>query len=281
MSKGSKVLDTGSRNRSVLDAIVEDLTELNLNVAQIFAHGPRTRAPVEMDRQEIIKWMHKHNSTLIIHSAYVTIAVWKSMHLRQFDNEMASAKELGALGLVLHMPLEPIESIARKVVTLVKRVPKGTNLLLENPSSKPSNTISYPHQLNQLCDLVEAECPGSTKWGFCIDTAHLWACGLDISSKEAMQSWLDALTCRSKIKAFHLNGSMNELGSAKDVHAIPLGKDDLLWGRWADKPGHSGLAAVVQFCKAHQVPMVLEINYGSEKEARHVIQTIKSLHGHQ
>ena len=56
--------------------------------------------------------------------------------------------------------------------------------------------------------------------GICLDTCHVWDGGYDIvSDPDAVLAELDRVIGLDRLKAVHLNNSLNGLGSHKDRHA--------------------------------------------------------------
>ncbi|WP_194843935.1 deoxyribonuclease IV [Candidatus Clavichlamydia salmonicola] len=67
--------------------------------------------------------------------------------------------------------------------------------------------------------------------GVCIDTCHIFAAGYDIRTKEGWDQVLqdfDRIIGLKYLKAFHLNDSIYDIGSAKDRHAA-LGNGKIGW----------------------------------------------------
>jgi deoxyribonuclease-4 len=87
--------------------------------------------------------------------------------------------------------------------------------------------------------------------GVCLDTAHLFAAGYDLSTPRAVDETvaafddevgLDALEC------IHLNDSKHSLGTNKDEHAH-VGEGEI---------GVDGMARVINHPDLHETPLVLE-----------------------
>ena len=58
------------------------------------------------------------------------------------------------------------------------------------------------------------------KLGVCLDTCHIWDGGYDIvSDPDAVFAEFDRVIGLDRLKAVHLNNSLNGLGSHKDRHA--------------------------------------------------------------
>ncbi len=71
--------------------------------------------------------------------------------------------------------------------------------------------------------------------GVCLDTCHIWDAGYDIADHlDDVISEFDRIIGLDRLKAIHLNDSLNPLGAHKDRHAR-LGE------------GHIGLPALKRF----------------------------------
>jgi len=127
-------------------------------------------------------------------------------------------------------------------------------ILLE-PSGhvKPENSHYHdPAQLGELLRRIrEGPDPPLSETGLCVDTAHLWANGVDISSAGDAEAWVAAFQeevdthmvgARGAFDpsslALHLNDSEDVLGGAQDKHAGLLKGN--LWGRYASEGSRSG-----------------------------------------
>jgi len=108
-------------------------------------------------------------------------------------------------------------------------------LVLEN-SSGGDLLGSRLEELARMLDGIGAD---ADRFGFCIDTAHLWGAGYDISSAAGAIGVVDRfeeLIGMDRLAMVHLNDSRSELGSLADRHEH-LG---------AGKIGPEGLGALLR-----------------------------------
>ena len=89
-----------------------------------------------------------------------------------------------------------------------------TTVLLEVMAGKGSEIGSRFEEIRSILDAVTQ----SDRIGVCIDTCHLWDGGYDIASFDDVLSEFDRVIGLTRLKAVHLNDSMNPLGSHKDRH---------------------------------------------------------------
>ena len=261
-------------------AIKNAMAEYNITVAQIFTHGPQTPNKNNVAIEATIP--------LYAHSCYIAVGVWSNMDKWKFliKSELEAANSIGALGLVVHLGPAAPEEIARISRAMLQEFKFPIPIILETPAKKPGiNHYSYPKPLTQLCNLLPKELP----WGICVDTAHLWASGISVSSYSDMTAWLHAAPS-DRILLIHLNANLSKnFGTGKDLHIIPFTDEDGIWMKccgpslrksyngksiiWSSVSEtdrkllyDSGFAALVQFAKKNNIPCVGEVNRGSKEE---------------
>jgi deoxyribonuclease-4 len=85
--------------------------------------------------------------------------------------------------------------------------------------------------------------------GVCLDTCHVWDAGYDIvGDLDGVLADFDRVIGLDRLKAVHLNDSMNVCGAHKDRHE-KIGKGRL---------GLDGLAAVINHPRLRELPFYLE-----------------------
>lgn len=93
---------------------------------------------------------------------------------------------------------------------------QNTTVLLETMAGKGSEIGREFEELREIIDRVTLK----DKIGVCLDTCHVWDGGYDIVNQpDDVIYKFDSVIGLSKLKAIHLNDSMNPLGSHKDRHA--------------------------------------------------------------
>ena len=91
--------------------------------------------------------------------------------------------------------------------------------------------------LEDLADILDAAASGGwpiEQLGVCLDTAHLWGAGYDVSNDDGVERFvgrIDDLVGRENVVMLHLNDSRTSLGSHLDRHehiaAGQLGTDGM------------------------------------------------------
>jgi deoxyribonuclease-4 len=268
----------------ISDNIAHILAEYDLNICQIYTHGPNTRAPNKIDYKKL-KLLSKNN--IFVHTPYPFVDIWhinkitknnsKSANsLFALKSQIMSCNKFNAVGMVLHIPpIYPNEAV--ETVKIIKPLFKKTKtkLLIEMISSKPhpDKTYETPEKIDNLTTLIG---PNEYWWGWCIDTAHIWGAGVNIKSYSQMENWLNSVEYKKKILLFHLNGSSSKMGSGKDKHEIAFSSTDLIWKNV--DPYKSGVYALIKFAKKYKIPIILEINRGSDHDMINLIKTCHKLY---
>lgn len=90
-----------------------------------------------------------------------------------------------------------------------------TTVLLETMAGKGTEVGRSFEEIKQIIDLVKDK----DHIGVCLDTCHVWDGGYDIVSDfDKVLDEFDKVIGLEKLKAIHINDSMNVLGAHKDRH---------------------------------------------------------------
>ena len=120
-----------------------------------------------------------------------------------------------------------------------------TTVLLETMAGKGSEVGRNFQEIRSILDLVEKD----HKMGVCLDTCHVWDGGYDIvNDLDGVLKEFDQVIGLSRLKAVHLNDSMNGMGSHKDRHA-KIGEGEI---------GLEALVRVIRHPALAEIPFILE-----------------------
>ena len=112
-----------------------------------------------------------------------------------------------------------IEKGTELIVELLNRIitpEQSTVILLETMSGKGSEIGGRFEELRAIIDGVELD----EKMGVCLDTCHVSDAGYDIvNDLDGVLGEFDDIIGLDRLKALHINDSMNPCGSHKDRHA--------------------------------------------------------------
>ena len=141
-----------------------------------------------------------------------------------------------------------LERIVENVRAVLASSPRDVRLALENSSGGGDMIGSSIEQLAQILQDVGAE---HDRLAFCLDTAHLWGAGYDISNAEGVTAVVDRfeeLIGLDRLALVHLNDSRSELGSRMDRHEH-LG---------AGRIGPVGLGALLRDPRLRETTFIME-----------------------
>ena len=93
-----------------------------------------------------------------------------------------------------------------------------TTVLLETMAGKGTELGGQFRELREIMDRV------ALPVGVCLDTCHVWDAGYDICGDlDGVLTEFDRVIGLDRLRAVHLNDSLNPCGSHKDRHAVLLG----------------------------------------------------------
>jgi endonuclease IV len=173
--------------------------------------------------------------------------------------------EIGARGVIFHLPKLTAEEIAPKYKELLDMKPAKSMIVLENKAVRPAEKTSFetPEKLNHLVDTFIKYGIDQRDIALCIDTAHLHCSGVDLKMYDDAKKWLSELKYPRTIKLIHLNG--NSSSGYADKHVIAFDKDDKIWGSIPFEK--SGARAIKEFCKDFKIDIILECDFENETAA--------------
>ncbi len=109
--------------------------------------------------------------------------------------------------------------VAQGIARILPETPTEVMLLLENDVGA-GNTLGSSFE--NLAAILAQVPHFADRLGVCLDTAHLWGAGYDISSAPSMLQILqncDEILGLARLQVLHLNDTEKALGSHRDVHA--------------------------------------------------------------
>jgi len=221
-------------------------------LAQIFVIGPHTYEKIDITGIED----HTKKYPVVIHGAYIDHPWGGSPQaIGNIRRELKISAKIRARGVIIHLSAAAAGPNFGAILSKLTADIPATTLWLEINAAKPSqNTYETPQKISDLFDRVGRADTHNVTVGLCIDTAHLFSCGLSFREYSAAQSWLSKLP---KIPVmFHLNDSAADLGSGRDVHQV-LGRGNIWQGIDVED---SGIMAVLEWARAHESMIILERN---------------------
>ncbi len=212
-------------------AMGREARRIGANTFQFFTRNPRGGSAKQMDPEDVAEFLafakEQGIERILAHAPYTLNACSADPHIREFaQNTMADDLERLEFTPGNYYNFHPgshvkqgaekgIEYISGMLNTVLKPG-QHTTVLLETMSGKGSEVGRSFEELKAILDRVEL----SDQMGVCLDTCHVWDAGYDIAGNlDGVLEEFDRIIGLGRLKAIHLNDSMNPLGAAKDRHA--------------------------------------------------------------
>ena len=233
---------------------------IGANTFQFFTRNPRGSKAKAIDPADVEAFLalaaENEFGTLVAHAPYTINPCSKDEHTREFAR-MTLADDLKRME---HLPgnvynFHPGSHTGQGLETGITQIADTLNailtpamhttVLLETMSGKGSEVGSRFEELREIIDRVER----SDKLGVCLDTCHVSDAGYDIADDlDGVLTEFDRVIGLERLKAVHINDSLNLRGSHKDRHAR-IGEGCL---------GAEALGRVVRHPALQGLPFVLE-----------------------
>lgn len=217
--------------------------KLGGNTFAFFTRNPRggkAKAIDEKDIEKFLAFAKEHEfGKIVAHAPYTMNLCSAKEDIRKFSKEMIAddMKRMEYIpgnyynfhpgshtGQGVETGIEYIAQTLNEIIT----PEQSTTILLETMAGKGSEIGRNFEEIRTIIDKVELD----DKLGVCFDTCHVWDAGYDIADHlDEVISEFDRIIGLDRLKAIHLNDSLNPLGAHKDRHAR-LGE------------GHIGLTAL-------------------------------------
>lgn len=225
---------------------------IGANTFQFFTRNPRGGAAKEIDENDVkayLEFAKEHNfGRIVAHAPYTLNAAGADARVRDFAL-MTFADDLKRMEYVpdnyynFH-PGSHVGQGAEKGIELISDVlnkvlfpEMTTTVLLETMAGKGSEVGRSFEEIRAIIDSTQL----SDKLGVCLDTCHISDAGYDIiNNPEGVLEEFDKIIGIDRLKAIHLNDSMNPMGAHKDRHE-KIGD------------GHIGFEALMKFIKMPQL----------------------------
>lgn len=230
------------------------------NTFAFFTRNPRGGRAKEIDPEDVRKFLELTEEykfgKIVAHAPYTLNACAAKENIREFARE-TMADDLKRMewtpgnyynfhpGSHVGQGAEAGVRMIAEMLNEVLTEDQTTTVLLETMSGKGTEMGRNFEELRQILDLVEKK----DKMGICLDTCHVWDGGYDIVNDfDGVLEEFDRIIGLEKLKAIHLNDSLNDLGSHKDRHArIDEGRIGL-----------EALVRVISYPRLEGIPFILE-----------------------
>ena len=251
-------------------AMAQTAVSIGANVFQFFTRNPRGGAAKPVDRNDVAAFRDyaaAHGiGPILAHAPYTLNAAGAEARVRDFA-ERVMADDLrrleltpGALynfhpgshvGQGVERGVELISSmLVRVFADATREAPLQTTVLLETMAGKGSEIGRTFEEIRAIIDATEARLSSAgVRLGVCLDTCHVWDGGYDVvSDLDGVVDAFGRVIGLERLKAIHINDSMNALASHKDRHE-KIGKG---------KIGLEAFRRLVNHPKLRDLPFYLE-----------------------
>jgi deoxyribonuclease-4 len=214
--------------------------EIGASALQVFSDNPtswrrRPTLPRELPafRERLVE---RGVGPLAIHAPYLVNLAGPDpdFHRRSVDvlvNELRVAHAYGARFVNVHVgshrgegPAAGIRQLAhgvREVMDLIGNDAPDVTLVLENGSGGGFGLGASMEELGAIEQSIGGAGVRRERYGFCLDTAHLWGAGYPLHTAIGVDGTLEAfdeLVGIGRLRMVHLNDSRSEIGSRQDRH---------------------------------------------------------------
>lgn len=235
--------------------------KLGANTFAFFTRNPRGGSVKALDEADVAEFLDKAaengvEGPIVAHAPYTMNACAADPGLREFAQNMMRDD----LARLEHTPgnyynFHPGSHVQQGVQTGVALITAQLNsvllpeqrtmVLLETMAGKGSEVGRTFEELRSILDGVALD----EKMGVCLDTCHVWDGGYDIvHDLDGVLAQFDRVIGLNKLKALHVNDSLNPCGARKDRHA-QIGEGHIgaeAFARIAQHPVLAGLPKILE-----------------------------------
>jgi deoxyribonuclease-4 len=219
---------------------VERAHEIGADAMQIWTDNPtawrrRAEPPDELDA--FVDRLHAHDIRPVsIHAAYLCNLAgpdptFFASTIDILATELRGAPSFGASLVNVHIGSHRDSGIETGVARVAEGIrltlaevddwPDAAMLVLENSAGSGWGLGTNVDELAAIADAADREGVPRHRLGFCLDAAHAWGAGIDLSDPAAIDALLDDFDARiglDRLVLIHANDSRSERGSRLDRH---------------------------------------------------------------
>ncbi len=235
--------------------------KLGASTFAFFTRNPRGGSVKALDPADIEQFLREMNSNgvqgpIVAHAPYTMNACAADPALRVFARDMMR-DDLARMEYIPgnYYNFHPGSHVKQGVETGIEWITKQLNevlsptqntiVLLETMAGKGSEVGRTFEELQAILSGVEC----ADRMGVCLDTCHVWDGGYDIvGDLDGVLTEFDRTIGLKRLRAVHLNDSLNERGAHKDRHA-KIGQGCI---------GFEALCRVINHPALRHLPFILE-----------------------
>ncbi len=253
-------------------AMGKEAAAMKADTFAFFTRNPRGGKAKDIDPADVdafLAFHREHNFVrLVAHAPYTMNLCAAKENIRTFALEMLT-DDLRRMEVIpgnyynFHPGSHVGQGIEKGIELIAEQLNQAmfpeqtTTVLLETMAGKGSEVGRSFEELRAIMDRVTL----NDKLGICLDTCHVWDGGYDIvTNLDGVLAEFDRIIGIDRLKAIHINDSLNPLGSHKDRHAR-IGEGCI---------GLLALSAVTNHPKLRHLPFILETPNDNEGYAEEI-----------
>ena len=263
-----------------IDNAVSRQRDVGGNCGQVFTHSPQVwkQPPIESERAE--RFREKSSRELdgpwVIHASYLVNLATPKDDLREksissLGKELDAAEELGIEYVNVHLGAHTgagVEAGLENAASVIDEldIPDGVTLLVESDAGSGTKLGDDFAHLAAVLDRTTADV------GVCLDTAHTFAAGYDLSTPDGVADAIEAFDTvvgLDHLECIHLNDSKHPCGSNADEHAH-IGEGEI---------GDAGMQAIVTHETIGTLPLILETPTEDDRSYAWNVERVRELRG--
>jgi len=262
--------------------VVERARKRGCETIQFFSRNPRGWKYKSLDKEDVEEFRSTLKSSdlfpVFLHMPYLpNIASpeprYHALSIDSMATELERAEQLKAQYVIVHIghrmdspEANAIEAVSQGINEALERATNSVVVLLENTAGQGSEIGSTFEQIAAIMDRVEDQ----RRIGVCLDTAHSFEAGYDLSSEEGIERTLesfDRLVGLKRLYLLHLNDSKTILGSRRDRH----------WHIGKGRIGLEGFRSLINHPSLRHLPGIMETPRKDTVEDLRNMKVIRSL----
>ncbi|MDY4889666.1 MAG: deoxyribonuclease IV [Sphaerochaetaceae bacterium] len=205
-------------------------SSIGADTFQFFSRNPRGSKARPLDEEDaalLVSYMKdKSFSKIIAHAPYTLNPCSADESIRKFalatmKDDLARMESIPNQLYNFHPGSHTNQGVEKGIeqiacmLNAILNEEQTTTVLLETMAGKGSEVGSRFEELRAIIDSVNLSC----KVGICLDTCHVFDAGYDIRNHlDEVLNEFDEVIGLNRLKAVHLNDSMNIIGSHRDRH---------------------------------------------------------------
>ena len=258
MLLGAQVSSAGG-----IDTAIDRAQALKAKAVQVFTQSPRMWKATVHSEESVARFRRRRDEakvgSVICHATYLlnlgaTDDTIYHRSVQALAATVEAAARIGSEGVVFHVGSHlgrGLDAAMHQIIPALEivageREPGGPWILLEN-SAGHQGTIGVT--ITDLARILD-ELGRPDGFGICLDTCHLFASGIEITTSDGMDELLADVDTRiglDRLRCLHVNDSKMPFGSNRDRHEN-LGNGEI----------GEGLAVMLGHPALQQLPMVME-----------------------